>query len=312
MENDGNNLVSEYHQIEADDTDCNANVSQIQVSELSETELCVVRTYLDGCIAAGQLAALSLQQHLRQDDWARSLWLMASISTDDGAGPVVVGACRLAGDPPAQSCCIHAAAGAPCQVLVATILQRYGAPPMFSSLCAGLKHEVEAILNREGFVESFAEPCQLFMLQEGRGSGMADIVERGRRGGTVELAPLRVEHCGAVDNTWKYRSATSLQRVEKMVQRGPTSGVFVQGELVSWALTYDDGAIGMLYTVEKQRGHGYAALAAAALAQQHSQMRVAAPFCFIAHYNDESKRLFDRLGFVPRAEVVWCKFIAKS
>jgi hypothetical protein len=55
------------------------------------------------------------------------------------------------------------------------------------------------------------------------------------------------------------RSDESLNKILKIIEDGhPTVGLYVNDKLVSWAVTYPDGASGMLYTLENYRRLGYA------------------------------------------------------
>ena len=125
----------------------------------------------------------------------------------------------------------------------------------------------------------------------------------------VKVCPLRNADAALVNDTWKYKSEHSLAKVQGMIESQPSVGVFVDGELVSWALTYEDGAIGMLFTLESSRGKGYGRLAAVSISKAHMETRDSHPFCFIAGYNKASVRLFEgSLGFCAKAKVEWSRY----
>lgn len=73
-----------------------------------------------------------------------------------------------------------------------------------------------------------------------------------------EFAYIVFESCSdddadLINNTWKYRSDESIHMVRKMIGFvGLCQGVRCKadGSLVAWCLTYEEGALGMLYTIE--------------------------------------------------------------
>lgn len=66
------------------------------------------------------------------------------------------------------------------------------------------------------------------------------------------------EEAEVVDNHWAYKSAVSLKTVMHCIHHLPSAGLFVDGELVSWAVTRADGSIGMVGTKDAYRGQRYA------------------------------------------------------
>ena len=83
-------------------------------------------------------------------------------------------------------------------------------------------------------------------------------------------------------------------------------GVRTDDELVSWVLTQNDGAIGVLYTAEAHRGKGLARSMIARLVRRYCEDGAECPpFAFILDDNTKSQRVFFTLGFEKVASVVW-------
>lgn len=83
-------------------------------------------------------------------------------------------------------------------------------------------------------------------------------------------------------------------------------GVRRGGELVTWVLTYNDGAMGMLFTSEGHRGKGLAKRAVARLVRKCCEEGAECPpFAYIANDNLPSLRVFLGLGFERVASADW-------
>lgn len=65
---------------------------------------------------------------------------------------------------------------------------------------------------------------------------------------------------------------------------------------VSWILTYDYGALGVLYTVPEHRGKGYAKVLISTMAKRF-QAQDYPIYCFIEEENMVSYRLLKNMGF---------------
>ena len=127
--------------------------------------------------------------------------------------------------------------------------------------------------------------------------------------GEIILKPLStVEDAKLVNSTWKYRSDESLNKILKIIEDGhPTVGLYVNDKLVSWAVTYPDGASGMLYTLENYRRKGYANIVMQQLFYYRSisNTNYGDPFDYIVVNNTKSENLFKKLNFKPIKKVDW-------
>jgi hypothetical protein len=84
-----------------------------------------------------------------------------------------------------------------------------------------------------------------------------------RDGSTIELKSLNLDSINGakflVDN-WPFAKSGSLSYVRKLIERNPSSGVYINGKLVSGAAMNGSGMITMLYTLPDFRLKGYAQL----------------------------------------------------
>jgi SAM-dependent methyltransferase len=128
----------------------------------------------------------------------------------------------------------------------------------------------------------------------------------------IELKPLSTrEDAELVNSTWKYRSDESLSKILKIIHdQHPTVGLYINNKLVSWAVTYPDGASGMLYTLESYRRKGYAKIVMQQLFYYRSisNTNYGDPFDFIVINNVKSENLFKKLNFKPIKKVDWVAY----
>lgn len=123
---------------------------------------------------------------------------------------------------------------------------------------------------------------------------------------------LQAEEAVLVDSHWKYTGPGTLAYMQYAVEHRPTCGVSVQEMRVSWAICRQDGAISCLYTLPEHRGKNLALQCVVGLMQQFVQFTNSemTPFCYIVVGNEQSERVFSKLGFTPDADrVTWvCRY----
>jgi FR47-like protein len=93
-----------------------------------------------------------------------------------------------------------------------------------------------------------------------------------------------------------------------MIRHFPCTGVFYgpMNTLVSWCLTYDYGALGMLHTMDGHRNKGLAQRVVLETLLQWQKCDFGCPpFAYIADDNESSKRLFSKLGFYRSHSCTW-------
>jgi len=165
-----------------------------------------------------------------------------------------------------------------------------------------------------------------------------------------------------VNDTWKYKSPTSLNMIKLMLKSHKSAAIAIAPqaeaqaeaqaqaqaaieeednrfidktrqkplelpELVGWILSYDDGAIGMLYIKEQFRRQGLAKTVVKLLLrkklnileqqQQQQQLQqqqllhvkgIDYDYCYIVNGNEASENLFKSLGFQRVSDCAWKGF----
>lgn len=114
----------------------------------------------------------------------------------------------------------------------------------------------------------------------------------------ITLSTLDESHVTLVHEMWKFgMSEESARMIHNMITRFPSCCVLdAEANPVSWILTYDYGALGVLYTFPEHRGKSYAKVLISTMAKKF-QAQGYPIFCFIEEENVVSYRLFKYMGF---------------
>ncbi len=118
------------------------------------------------------------------------------------------------------------------------------------------------------------------------------------------VTPLDVADAEVIQSSHAYGDFTDTDYVISRIKRGHHAGVRVDGELVAWAITHDDGAIGFLYVKPEHRGAGYASDLTAFIIQELRTEDLAA-YVHVEEGNQASTALVEKFGFVPDRRVRW-------
>ncbi len=119
-----------------------------------------------------------------------------------------------------------------------------------------------------------------------------------------DVEPLGPEDAPTVDTYWPYGGSSSVEYIEERVRRGPTAALRREGQLVAWALTHSDGAMGFLHVVEGHRRRGAATALTNSLVAQIRD-KGATPFVHISVNNTPSTTLAESLGMVRVEQAEW-------
>ncbi len=100
----------------------------------------------------------------------------------------------------------------------------------------------------------------------------------------------------------------ATEYVKGRIEKGPSSGIFVDGELVAWNLTHfetdDVGVAGMLVVLPEYRSRGFAESVTIDVVKQiHASGKDAA--CHIHEDNQPSLSLSERIGFRRVCRQIW-------
>ncbi len=105
-----------------------------------------------------------------------------------------------------------------------------------------------------------------------------------------------------------YHEYISEAYIEEVIEKGFSGGIESEGELVAWATTHDDLAIGNLHVLPHHRRQGYAAALVSHLAEEVRRLGHL-PVMNIEPSNRASRAMAERLGFEEERPVNWLKFV---
>jgi 8-oxo-dGTP diphosphatase len=120
----------------------------------------------------------------------------------------------------------------------------------------------------------------------------------------VRISSLSVSDAQYLYDHSLYQEFTSPDYIRERIQKGPSAGIHEGGQLVAWAMTQDDSAIGFLHVLDayRRKGYGYE-LTVYLIHQLRQQGKV--PFVHIEGANSKSIGLATKMGFQPDRRVHW-------
>lgn len=165
----------------------------------------------------------------------------------------------------------------------------------FAGVAAWVRDEIA-----QSWALQWENPCWLYYFDPGCVEGLRVMHEV--RSLTVEQAGLVNEHWGAAD---------SEEYVRSRIEDGPSAAVWEEGRPVSWALTHDDGQLGMMFTLPGARRMGYARSVTAALVEQLLAAGKT-PFLYTSHSNVAAQHTAERFSFRRWGDYRWFGAIPHS
>jgi RimJ/RimL family protein N-acetyltransferase len=122
--------------------------------------------------------------------------------------------------------------------------------------------------------------------------------------------PISAKDTDTVYSSSDYKEYISPEYVTDRIKRGISAGIYVDGKLVSWGITQDDGAIGFLHTIDIYRRKGYArSITLSIIESLRKQEKL--PFAYVEPRNRRSADLLLKLGFKKNKTIHWFE-IAKT
>jgi ribosomal protein S18 acetylase RimI-like enzyme len=120
----------------------------------------------------------------------------------------------------------------------------------------------------------------------------------------VEIRPLSVEDAVYVYENSEYKAFISPEYVKNRILGGENVAIQEDGQLVAWAMTQDDGAMGFLHVLEGYRKKGYGYNVTLALIRELRRQNKR-PFAYIEEENRPAIKLISKLGFEKDKKVYW-------
>lgn len=122
----------------------------------------------------------------------------------------------------------------------------------------------------------------------------------------VHMRALTLQDVGKMYSHYTYAESASESYFMQRIQAFGGYGVEVEGELVGWILTHDDGALGVLHVLESHRGRGFAEALTRKLCVELRGKDIL-PTLGILPENHASMALALKLGFVQDRIIHWIK-----
>ncbi|RXV61883.1 GNAT family N-acetyltransferase [Fusibacter sp. A1] len=129
------------------------------------------------------------------------------------------------------------------------------------------------------------------------------------QGDMSAVEELTLQDAHAIQNAHAYGEYTDIDYVKKQIDYGYHGGIRVDGELVAWALTHDDGAIGFLYVMPDHRGKHFGEQITAFIVKRMREDGLPV-YVHIEKENLPSIRLAEKMGFVIDRTVRWFSLVS--
>lgn len=159
---------------------------------------------------------------------------------------------------------------------------------LFAGISARARHALA-----EHWTIVMEHTCWLYYLK-GRPIGRA----------THRVRPLEPRHARLVARHWSHGGPDAAEYLRGRIKDGPACAVFEKGRPVSWALMQDDGQLGVMFTLPRARGRGYAKSVALGLSRA-VRARGRTPFLYTLQSNKPAQRLAEKIGFHRWGDYRW-------
>lgn len=116
--------------------------------------------------------------------------------------------------------------------------------------------------------------------------------------------PLTSRDADIVYSNSEYKDYISIEYILDRINKGISAGLYENNNLVSWAITQDDGAIGFLHTVDNYRRKGYAKNVMLSMIEK-LRGKGELPFAFTDVNNTKTGDLLIELGFKENKRIHW-------
>lgn len=120
----------------------------------------------------------------------------------------------------------------------------------------------------------------------------------------LNIKSLTEKDAATVYTNSEYKKYISLEYVKERIIHGISSGIYENNNLVSWAMTQDDGAIGFLHTLDNYRRKRYGYNVTLAMIEKLRRIKEL-PFGYVVQENKRSINLLCKLGFKENKIIHW-------
>lgn len=124
----------------------------------------------------------------------------------------------------------------------------------------------------------------------------------------ISITELTPEDANYIYTYYDYRDYTDTAYIKQRIIKGISAAIKKEEKLVAWAITHDDGAIGMLHVLPEFRRQGLAKEVTICIINKLRGLGKL-PFAQIEEDNFKSINFVESLGFVKDRNVHWAKRI---
>ena len=186
--------------------------------------------------------------------------------------------------------------------LSATNLIKWNLCPLITALNEKFHNLILEILNLKGVEVEIDNHCSCFWLSKSKASEITYVVPD-----EVELRQLETEEAKLINSEWPYRYTGSEGFIASLINLNGGYGIYLKqtNELVSWILLIECFGLGLLQTIEKYQGNGYARILIRALSIKISCNYNEDVILFASHSKPKTVELYLRNGFLRASNVHW-------
>lgn len=125
-------------------------------------------------------------------------------------------------------------------------------------------------------------------------------------GNKVKTRRLTVKDSEYLLSQSNYKSLITVKYLNERIQKSISAGIEVNGRLVAWGLTHDDGSLGTMHVLEDYRKKGYAREISFSLIRQcREEGKI--PFLQCEVKNIPAQNLVESIGYLRDRSVSWMK-----
>jgi 8-oxo-dGTP diphosphatase len=125
-------------------------------------------------------------------------------------------------------------------------------------------------------------------------------------GNKVETKRLTTTDSDYIISQSVYKNILTVEYLNERIKKSVSAGICVDGKLVAWGLTHDDGSLGTMHVLEDYRRRGYAKEISISLINQCSAIGKI-PFLQCENKNIPAQNLVKSIGYVQDRNVSWLK-----
>ncbi|RDY28026.1 GNAT family N-acetyltransferase [Romboutsia weinsteinii] len=115
---------------------------------------------------------------------------------------------------------------------------------------------------------------------------------------------IDIRDADMINDFYTYKSENSIYSIIECIKNRSTSGVYIDGDLVSWVMVHEDGSMGIMYTKKEFRNKGYAVDVTIDLLDKLLKENKI-PFLHIVEDNMPSHKLAKKCGLKLYGKCTW-------